>query len=55
MKPSTFVDFSNGVKFRNYTYWSINDIQNHHLPWQINNQHINNENLVLLGHVEISL
>jgi hypothetical protein len=25
MKPSILADFSNGVKFYNYTYWSTND------------------------------
>ncbi len=32
MKPFILVDFNNGVKFHNYTYWSTNDIHSHHLP-----------------------
>jgi hypothetical protein len=31
MKPFIFADFSNGTKFCSYIYWSINDIQSHHL------------------------
>ncbi len=33
MKPSIFTNFNNGVKFCNYTRWSINDIQKHYLAW----------------------
>jgi hypothetical protein len=54
MKPSIFVDFNNGVKFHNYTYWSINDIWNHCLSRQVSNHHISNENLNLSGDVEIN-
>jgi hypothetical protein len=52
MKCFIFVDLNNGVKFRNYTCWSINDTQSHCLLHRVNNHHINNENLVLSGHVE---
>ncbi len=53
MKPSILADFCNGVKFCNYTCCSTNDTQNHHLSCQVNNHHIGNENLVLLGRIEI--
>jgi hypothetical protein len=53
MKPSILVDISNGIKFCNCTYWSTNDTQSHRFWHRINNHHINNEDLVLLGHVEI--
>jgi hypothetical protein len=55
MAPFVLVDFNNGIKFHNYTYWLINDTQNHHLLRWVNNHHIDNENVVLSGHVEISL
>jgi hypothetical protein len=55
MKPSILADFSNGAKFCNYTCWSTNDIQSHRLLHWVNNHHINNENLVLSGHVKINL
>jgi hypothetical protein len=55
MKPSILVDLNNGIKFHSYTCWSTNDIWNHCLPRQISNHHIHNEDLVLLGHLEISL
>jgi len=54
MKPSILVDFSNGNKFHSCTYWSTNDIRSHHLLCQVNNHHIYNKNLVLLGYVKIS-
>jgi hypothetical protein len=54
MKPFILVDFNNGSKIHNYTCWSINDIQSHHLLHQVNNHNINNKDLVLLGHVKIS-
>ncbi len=53
MKPSILADFSNGVKFCNCICWSTNDIQNHRLLRQVNNHHIDNEDLVLSSHVEI--
>jgi hypothetical protein len=31
----------------------INDTQNHRLPCRVNDHHIDNESLFLLGHVEI--
>ncbi len=55
MKPSTLVNFSNSVKFRNYTCWSTNDTRNHRLLCPINNHHINNKNLILTSHVKIGL
>jgi hypothetical protein len=33
----------------------INDIQSHHLMHQVNNHHINNEDLIFSGHVKIDL
>jgi len=54
MKLFIFVDFSNGIKFCSYIYWSINDIQSHHLLQQANNHHIDDK-LVFSGHVEIDL
>jgi uncharacterized Zn-finger protein len=53
MKSFTLVDFNNGTKFCNCTYLSINDTQSHHLSRQVNNHHIGNENMVLLGDVKI--
>jgi hypothetical protein len=32
----------------------INDTRSHYFPCWVNNHHINNEDLVLLGHVEIN-
>ncbi len=55
MKPFILVDFNNGVKFCNYTCWSINDTQSHRFPHQVSNHHINNEDLVLSGHVKTNL
>jgi len=55
MKSFIFVDLSNGVKFCSYTCWSTNDTQSHHLPCWVSNHHIDNEDLVLLGHVKIDL
>jgi hypothetical protein len=55
MKPFIFMDINNGVKFRSYTYWSINDIRGHHLPHWVSNHHISNEDLVLMNHVKIYL
>jgi hypothetical protein len=52
-KPSIFADFSNGTKFRNCTCWLTNDTWNHYFLRLVNNHHIDNENKVLLGHVEI--
>ncbi len=54
MKPSILVDFNNGNKFHSCTYWSTTDIRSHHLLCQVNNHHIYNKNLVLLGYVKIS-
>jgi hypothetical protein len=51
MKPYIFTNFNNGVKFRSCTYWSINDTWNHCFSCQVNNHHIGNKNLILLGHV----
>jgi hypothetical protein len=53
MKPSIYRDFNNGIKFRSYTRWSINDIQKYCLSHWVNNHHISNEDLVFSGHVEI--
>jgi hypothetical protein len=55
MKPFIFVDLSNGVKFHNYTCYSIDDIRSHYLPRQVNNHHINNKDLILSSHVDIGL
>jgi len=55
MKLSIFTDLSNGVKFRNCTYWSINDIHNHHFSCRVRNHHIGNKDLVLTIHVHINL
>jgi len=54
MKPFILADFYNGAKFCSYTYWLTNDTQSHCLLCQVNNHHIGNENMVLLGHVEIN-
>jgi hypothetical protein len=54
MKPFIFADRNNDAKFRSYTYWSNNDTWSYHLPCQVNNHHIDNENLILLSHVKIS-
>jgi hypothetical protein len=53
VEPFIFVNFNNGIKFHNYTCWSTNDIQSHHLLCQVNNHHISNKDLVFLGHLEI--
>ncbi len=53
MKPFIFMDFNNGIKFYNYTCWSTNDTQSHHLLNRVSNHHIDNKDLVLLGHVKI--
>jgi hypothetical protein len=55
LKPSIFMDLSNGIKFRNCTYWLTNDTWNHYLPYWVSNHHIGNEKLVLLDHAEIGL
>jgi len=55
MNPFIFVNLNNGVKFCNYIDWSINDIRSHHLLHWVSNHHINNKDLVLMNHVEISL
>jgi hypothetical protein len=54
MKPFILADINNGVKFRNHTYSLTNDIWNHYTLHQVSNHHIDNKNLVLSGHVEIS-
>jgi hypothetical protein len=54
MKPFILMDLSNGTKFRNYTCWSTNDTHSHRLSCQVSNHHINNKDLVLTNHVEIS-
>jgi hypothetical protein len=54
MKPFILVDIKNGVKFCNHTYSLTNDIWNHYPLCQVSNHHIDNKNLVLLGHVKIS-
>jgi hypothetical protein len=51
MKPSILMNFNNGVKFHNCTCWLTNDTQNHHFLGQVSNHHIDNEDLVLSGHV----
>ncbi len=53
LKPSILTNFNNGIKFNNYTYWSTNDTRSHSLLHWVNNHHIGNENLVLLGHVKV--
>jgi hypothetical protein len=53
IKSSILANFNNGVKFHSYTYWLINDIQSHRLLHWVSNHHINNKDLVLLGHVKI--
>jgi len=50
-KPFIFTNLSNDNKFHSYTWWSINDIQEHHFSHQVNNHHISNEDLVFLGYV----
>ncbi len=54
MKPFILVDLSNGVKFCNCACWSTNDTRSHCLSRQVNNYHIGNEDLILLGHVQIN-
>ncbi len=54
MKPFILANLNNDAKFCKCTYWSINDTRSHSLPCQVNNHYINNENLVLSGHVEIN-
>jgi len=54
IKPSIFIDFNNGAKFRNYTYWLTNYTWSHCLPHWVYNHHIGNKDLVFLGHVEIN-
>jgi hypothetical protein len=53
LKPSIFLDLDNGAKFRNYTYWSTNDIQKHHFLCWVSNHQIDKENLVVSSHVKI--
>jgi hypothetical protein len=53
MMPFILANLSNGTKFRNYTYWSSNDIQNHCILRWASNHNIDNEDLVLPSHVEI--
>jgi hypothetical protein len=53
LKPFIFAGFSNGIRFHSYTCWLTNDTRNHHLSCWVNNHHIDNENLVLSGHVKI--
>jgi hypothetical protein len=54
LKPFIFVDLDNGAKFRNYTYWSTNDIQKHHFLCCVSNHQIDKENLVVPSHVKIN-
>jgi len=53
MKPSIFVNFSNGIKFHSCISWLTNDIQSHCLSHWVNNHHIDNKDLVFVSHVEI--
>ncbi len=55
MKPSILADLSNGVKFHNCICWLTNDIWSHYLSCWISDHHINNEDMVLSGHVKINL
>jgi len=55
MKPFIFVNFNNGAKFRKCTCWLTNETQSHCILCWVNSHHIGNEELVLLGHVEIGL
>ncbi len=52
MKPSLLTNVKNGVRFYNYICWLINDIQKHYFSYQVNNHHINNENLILSSYVK---
>jgi len=52
MKHSILANFCNGVKFHICICWSTNDIQSHHLLFQVSNHHINNEDLVLSSNVK---
>jgi hypothetical protein len=54
MKLSIYTDPNNGVKFHSYTYWLTNDTRSHRLLRWVNNHHIYNKDLILLGHVKIS-
>ncbi len=54
MKPYILANFNNGVKFRNCTYKSTNDTQNPCFLHWVNNLHIDNKDMVLVGHVEIN-
>ncbi len=55
VKPSILGNLNNGIKFCNCICWSSNDTRSHHLQRQISNHHIGNEDLILLGHIEIDL
>ncbi len=55
MKPFIHADLRIGTIFRNYTYWSNNDIRSHCLSHQVNNHHIDNEDLVSQPHFEGSV
>jgi len=55
MKSSILVDLSNGAKFHSYTYWLSNNPWSHQLLCWVSNHHIDNEDLVLSGHVKINL
>jgi hypothetical protein len=55
MKPFLLANFNNGIKFYNCIWWSTNDIRSHCLLHQVDNHHIDNNDLVFLGHVKISL
>ncbi len=55
MKPIILMNLNNGTKFRNCTFWSLNDTRSHYLPCCVNNHHIDNKNLVLTSHVKIDL
>jgi hypothetical protein len=46
MKPFILVDISNGAKFNSCTCLLTNDIRSHCFPYQVNNHHINNKDLV---------
>jgi hypothetical protein len=53
MKVSILADLNSDIKFRNCTYWLINDTQHHHLPCWVDNYYIDNEDLVLPNHVKV--
>jgi hypothetical protein len=55
MKPFILVNPSNGTNFCNCTYSSTNNIHNHRLSCQFNNDHIDKKDLVFMSHVNIGL